>query len=892
MLFGSVSNRTAARMSAAIRPMVRTLIEPLEERRLLSAASVIDRTVGLALQSSGKPVALDVDHNGQAVIVRYLPNSTTLDTSFGTGGAVFTGVAANQDMAIAPGDKIVIAGGGTVARYNADGTVDATFGSNGSVDVGALTVDAVAVQGDGKVVLAAGYAGGSTAVVERLNANGTVDTTFASNGVYTFTPPQNSAYFLHDVLAESGGKIAVVGQTSPLGSGVSTPFIAQLTSTGAADPTVLAPTGLTGGYEAVTEGPDGGLIAAGFETQASDPTQSGLVVRYLPGGQTTFVVTNPGAGNADLPFFDSVALTPDGHVVAGGDAFTGQSGLHDQSNLVVARYDLSGNFDPSFAPNGTKVIDTGYADSGGYVAVASDNSIYVGDSAQRPFDHGVGPENQTYLFHLNANGSTAQSFGIPSTFRLPNVINAQDYRVGGEGVGYHDTDAANLGGLYRTSEGVDLESGGPSTGLDVGYTHAGEWLTYDVTVPTAGTFNFSAHVANYGSGGSFHVEIDGQNVTGTLAIPDTGTFRNYTDVVANGIAITAGSHVVRIVFEGQSQYGYSGNLQYFSFSQPTGGSAYGGVPPSVPATIQLENYDTGGEGVAYHDTDAVNSGGQYRPNEGVDLESTGDADGGYDVAWTHTGEYLKYSVSVAADGKYNFNTRVANYGSGATFHWEVDGVNVTGELAVPDTGNFQTWTTVTAPATTLTQGTHVLRLVIDSQSQYGYGGNFNYLQIAGGQDGLPFGGTPTAIPATLQAENYNTGGEGVAYHDTTAGNEGGAYRTAEGVDLEALPNGGSAVDYTHAGEWMKYTVSMAAPGTYQIAAHVANYGSGGAFHIEIDGINVTGTRAVPDTGSFTNFVDVTQTGLYIPAGQHVVRFVWDGESQYGFAGNLDYFRVF
>ena len=49
----------------------------------------------------------------------------------------------------------------------------------------------------------------------------------------------------------------------------------------------------------------------------------------------------------------------------------------------------------------------------------------------------------------------------------------------------------------------------------------------------------------------------------------------------------------------------------------------GGNPWAIAASgttrIQAENFDTGGEGVAYHDTDTANSGGQYRTSEGVDV---------------------------------------------------------------------------------------------------------------------------------------------------------------------------------------------------------------------------------------------------------------------------------
>ena len=62
----------------------------------------------------------------------------------------------------------------------------------------------------------------------------------------------------------------------------------------------------------------------------------------------------------------------------------------------------------------------------------------------------------------------------------------------------------------------------------------------------------------------------------------------------------------------------------------------------------------------------------------------------------------------------------------------------------------------------------------------------------------PFGGTPVALPGTIQAENFDDGGEGVAYHDTTAGNTGGQFRNTD-VDIEAEPEGGYDVGWVGGG---------------------------------------------------------------------------------------------
>ncbi|MHC5183185.1 MAG: carbohydrate-binding protein [Planctomycetota bacterium] len=146
-------------------------------------------------------------------------------------------------------------------------------------------------------------------------------------------------------------------------------------------------------------------------------------------------------------------------------------------------------------------------------------------------------------------------------------------------------------------------------------------------------------------------------------------------------------------------------------------------PIAVPGRIEAEDYDTGGEGVAYHDTGATNEGGAYR-GDGVDIESCDE--GGYNVGWIDAGEWLTYTIDVTA-GTYDIDVRVASPNSGKSFHIEIDDVDVTGTMNVPKTGNtneWQNWQTVTKSSVTLTGGEHVLKFVANTD-----GFNLNYIDI-------------------------------------------------------------------------------------------------------------------------------------------------------------------
>jgi len=86
-----------------------------------------------------------------------------------------------------------------------------------------------------------------------------------------------------------------------------------------------------------------------------------------------------------------------------------------------------------------------------------------------------------------------------------------------------------------------------------------------------------------------------------------------------------------------------------------------------------------------------------------------------------------------------------------------------------------------------------------------------------------------AASTVLQAEDFDSGAEGTAYHDTDSANRGGNnYRPGTGVDINTISDQSStrAVGYTKAGEWMKYSVNVQTAGTYSIAFRMASVGAG------------------------------------------------------------------
>jgi len=151
------------------------------------------------------------------------------------------------------------------------------------------------------------------------------------------------------------------------------------------------------------------------------------------------------------------------------------------------------------------------------------------------------------------------------------------------------------------------------------------------------------------------------------------------------------------------------------------------VANQVPGLIQVENFDRGGEGAAYHDGSSGNDGGTYRRAESVDIKLAADFGGGYFVSHAQKGEWTEYTVNIAAAGCYNFTARVAALGVGGRFHIEVDRVRKTPSLTIPATGGWQNWTTLSVPGIYLPAGIHVVRLGMDATGYKGVVGNFNWI---------------------------------------------------------------------------------------------------------------------------------------------------------------------
>jgi carbohydrate binding protein with CBM6 domain len=257
---------------------------------------------------------------------------------------------------------------------------------------------------------------------------------------------------------------------------------------------------------------------------------------------------------------------------------------------------------------------------------------------------------------------------------------------------------------------------------------AGEWLAYSVSVASGGTYTIDLRLASSGTGGTVHLMLDGTNATGAMVLPNTGGWNTWKTVSKTGVTLSAGAHVLKLVIDANGSGGTVADINWIraSSSSAAASAPFTGVPIALPGTIEAENYDKGGEGLGYHDLTAANAGDVYRA-DGVDIRKTTDASGRYNVKTVRAGEWLAYSVSVAKTGTYTVGFRIASNGGGGAVHLTLDGASVTGAVALPNTGGWDRWKTVSTAGVALGAGTHVLKVVVDANGSGGTAADINWI---------------------------------------------------------------------------------------------------------------------------------------------------------------------
>lgn len=127
---------------------------------------------------------------------------------------------------------------------------------------------------------------------------------------------------------------------------------------------------------------------------------------------------------------------------------------------------------------------------------------------------------------------------------------------------FYDSDTVHEGNCGSGPVDAEITSDPNGGGCNIGWTAAGEWLEYDVTVPQAGNYDMVLRVASAQAGRTLHVDVDGINRSGVITAPSAG-YQAFADRTFN-VPLTAGQHVIRVAFDTGSV-----NLNYLELIQTT-----------------------------------------------------------------------------------------------------------------------------------------------------------------------------------------------------------------------------------------------------------------------------------------------------------------------------------
>ncbi|SDA89029.1 delta-60 repeat domain-containing protein, partial [Algoriphagus alkaliphilus] len=370
---------------------------------------------------------LFTSYNGTNInrIARINANGS-LDTSFNPG------IGANnlvQSMVLQPDGKILIGGdfpgyNGTtrnyIARINADGSLDTTFNPGTGAN---STVRSIVLQPDGKILIGGdfpGYNGTTRNYIARINVDGSLDT--------SFNPGTGASSTVQSMVPQPDGKILIGGQFNSY-NGTGRNYIARINADGSLDTSFNPGTGANGTVLSMVLQPDGKILIGGNFTSYNGTTRNYIARINADGSLDTSF--NPGTG-ANFTVW-SMVLQPDGKILIGGD-FTGYNGT---TRNYIARINADGSLDTSFNP-GTGANFTVWS-----MVLQPDGKILIGGDFT-----GYNGTTRNYIARINADGSLDTSFnpgtGANSTVR--SIVLQPDGKIiiGGQFTSYNGASISRI----------------------------------------------------------------------------------------------------------------------------------------------------------------------------------------------------------------------------------------------------------------------------------------------------------------------------------------------------------------------------------------------------------------------------------------------------------------
>jgi uncharacterized delta-60 repeat protein len=339
-----------------------------------------------------------------------------------------------KSIVFQPDNKLIICSSTMISRLEVNGTFDTSFDNDGFASYSIGTFSDVKIQKDGKIIMSLLANSNTLATgVARINANGSLDTSFDGDGLQNiiFTPPFNGFFNAYSIEIQNDGKIIFGGVFNSRLYIVRLHGVSNFASNQGKMITQVGTS--TDIANAVAIRPNGKIVAAGYSLNAVNASSNNdfALVGYNADGGLDYTFGNNALVKTEFIAFSNeeikaLAIQPDGKIIAAGTVGSGAA-----TNIVVARYAADGSgLDATFGVNGRIIVDfSGTQENVFCMTLLSDGKILVAGSVANGTNTDIAVIKLTSLGGLdgtfNATGRFSTNIGAGYTYALARGIAIQ-----------------------------------------------------------------------------------------------------------------------------------------------------------------------------------------------------------------------------------------------------------------------------------------------------------------------------------------------------------------------------------------------------------------------------------------------------------------------------------
>jgi uncharacterized delta-60 repeat protein len=720
------------------------------------------------------------------------------DPTFGKAGKVWehyadrsTGYGGNEvDVLVMPDGKILVVTSVNSElkffRYTPDGSIDQTFGVNGSITTGIS-----GALGEIQLTPTGGFYVMTLQTLYKFAANGMRDPGFGNSGALPISFGQGTSRAIA-MAQDPGGKIIIAGSLFSNSESM---------------------------FAALRFNPNG-TYDTGFDGDGM------FVHNWTPGSESAV----------------DVLIQPDGKILLGGLINVKVPDIGqlttDRADVALLRLHPNGSFDQGFGTGGKATAAYPLQNfSGGYLALQPDGKIIAAGAEYNTTNN----ESDMGVYRFLPDGTLDPAFGRKmynsgATEMISDLAIQEDGKI----LLSEWTLCYSCSGVNTGANIVVLRIL-PDGTLDPSFNGGKVTLDFDTTEDHGGA------LASQGP----KLIVAGLAPDNSIKTLKPGVFRLH-----NSSPIRVSTSTNRTFYRDMDgdQYGHTGHT-VMAQARPAGfadaaGDCNDSDPSINPASKEIKDgrdnncngeVDEGFPTGPYVAIPAKIEAENWSRHFEVGTEPTRDAGGGLNLGYIDPGNWVEYNIYVPQTGTYVLDLRVASPHNFSRLQFTTTGNSTFANVIVPNTGDWQSWTTVRFNVG-LSAGNQTIRLTSTGSGYW----NINWLDFVV----TPPNQFTQTIPGRIEAERYDAM-RGIHTQSTTDA------------------GGGLNVGYIDQGDWMKYSVNVPSAGLYNVSFRVATPHNNTQFHLRI-GNTVSVPVDIPVTGSYQSWTNVNVSVL-LEAGINNIR---------------------